>query len=74
MTRQIIHLSAAAFHEIADELVKAGCLEAVILESDHSITLDMHGICFLRKVEDVVGFTEDVDIMTFNPDILQGFE
>lgn len=56
MTRTVIELHDNAFNAIADELIKSGCEEAVILEADRTVRLDMHGICFLRKEENVVAF------------------
>lgn len=72
MTRQIIRLSAAAFNAIADELIKSGCEEAVILEADRTVRLDMHGICLLRKVEDLIDLPQcrAADAVEF----LKGFE
>jgi hypothetical protein len=61
----ILTLSDAAFNEIADELIKAGYEDAIILGLDHSVTLDMHGLCLLRKASSVV---ESM------PDALKGFE
>ena len=49
-----VEISEGAFNEIADEMVKAGHLEAVILEADRSVSLDMHGICIVRKSPNVV--------------------
>jgi hypothetical protein len=64
MTRTIT-LSDAAFNEIADEMIKTGHEDAIILGLDHSVTLDMHGLCLLRKASNVI---ESL------PDVLKGFE
>ena len=80
MTRTIIELSDICFNAIADELIRTGREEAVILEKDRSVSLDMHGICLLRKApSNVVDFprkriVDDDAIMDFSPDILKGFE
>ena len=73
----IVELSDQCFNAIADELIKSGCEEAVILEKDRSVSLNMHGICILRK--NVVDFPQrkfmnDEAAMAFSPDILKGFE
>jgi hypothetical protein len=79
MTRTIIELSESGFNEIADELIRTGREEAVILEKDRSVSLNMHGICILRKASNVVDFpqirvADDDELLDFSPEILKGFE
>ena len=78
MTRTIIELSESGFNEIADELIRTGREEAVILEKDRSVSLDMHGICILRKAANVVDLPKkkmgDYELRNYKHGILKGFE
>ena len=49
-----ITIGENAFNEIADALMQAGMTEAIIFEEDRSVSLDMHGICLIRKAPNVV--------------------
>ena len=55
MTHTLV-ISEKAFNEIADDLMRAGHEEAIILGNDHEISLNMHGLVLIRKAPNVVNF------------------
>ena len=67
-----IAISQAALYEIADELIRAGCEDAVVLEDDHSISLNMNGLVLIRKAENVLNFPIAAD--PEKSELLRGLE
>ena len=51
---QTITVSAAVFNELAEELMRAGREETIIMEKDRSVSLNMHGLVLIRKAPNVV--------------------
>ena len=53
---QTLTVSDATFNALADELMRAGREEAIIMEKDRSVSLNMHGLVLIRKAPNVVNF------------------